>query len=261
MFCTTRKGNSASRNRTSRGPPRRSSDRSAVSPIEAKKISSSVDLVEVSNVKRRPAVSCSSSIASATSRPPTIGAGMLKRAAATPGRLVRCRSAERCTPRAATEARRGRSSKTCTMTMPDMVQAGHFMGMRYRLKAGEGLADDARDLGRKGAATFSHARAAGTKNARIALEPQSPLRFRPTASPATRTAPNLRSPSNATRQPQFKVQRHPAMEHVAPWQHIRTKGRGGIGRMTFASLRFCNLRPFPFPRHAPLSCRLPTSPS
>lgn len=40
------------------------------------------------------------------------------------------------------------------MTMPDMVQAGHFMGMRYRLKAGEGLADDARDLGRKGAATF-----------------------------------------------------------------------------------------------------------
>ena len=40
------------------------------------------------------------------------------------------------------------------MTMPHMVQTGHFMAMRYRLKAGEGLADDARDLERKGAATF-----------------------------------------------------------------------------------------------------------
>jgi hypothetical protein len=40
------------------------------------------------------------------------------------------------------------------MTMPDMVQAGHLMGMRYRLKAAEGFADDAREIGRKSAATF-----------------------------------------------------------------------------------------------------------
>ena len=45
--------------------------------------------------------------------------------------------------------------------------------------------------------------------------------------------------------PQFKVQRHPAMERVAPWRHIRTRGRRGIGRMTFACLALLQLAAIP----------------